>query len=120
MKNRRSDREINNHYLNTGKADRVVQKSFSKEEKHLLRTVNGGFWNSVLLAFSKLLRFFFNNESLEGMRYFGPVLPDEITENNSGKRWYKTHVPKSMRKGLTHREVTTLRRQTNSKKIKYV
>ena len=86
--------EVSEH----GKIDRVIQKSFSKKEKHLLRIVNGGLWNSFRLVLSKLFIFFFNNESLEGVRHFGPVLPHEIRENNSNKKWYKTHVPKSMRK----------------------
>ncbi len=120
MKGKSKRLQVNHGVGSYGKVDRVVQKSFSREEKHLLRTVNGGFWNNVMLIFSKLFRFFFNNESLEGVRHFGPVLPHEVTENNSGKKWYKTHLPKSMRKGKTNREKTTVRQSIYRKHIKFV
>ena len=42
------------------------------------------------------------------------VVPWLVRQNNSNKKWYKTHVPKSMRRGLTNREKTTVRRSVYS------
>lgn len=102
------------------KIDRVVQKSMNKEVQHYLNIANGGFFNTIKAILHNIFQFLFNNESRENMPYYGPVLPYLTRQNNSNKKWYKTHVPKSMRKGLTNRETTTLRRSIYSKSIKYV
>ncbi len=120
MKNRRSDREISNHYLNTGKVDRVVQKSKNKEVNHYLETINGGFFNIIKAVIHNIFKFFLDNETTDNMPSFSYVAPDLRRQNNSDKKWYKTHAPKSIRKGLTHRETTTVRRLIHSKKRKYV
>lgn len=103
-----------------GKVDRGVQKSMNKEVKHYLNIVNGGIFNTIKVILHNIFRFLFNNESTDNMPYYGPVIPELIRNNNSDKKWYKTHVPKSMRKGLTNREKTTLRRSIYSKSIRYV
>ena len=108
--------EISDH----GKIDRVVQKSMNKEVTHYLNIINSGFFNSIKVFLRNVFRFFFSNESRYNMPYFGPVIPWLIRQNNSDKRWYKTHVPKSMRKGLTNREKTTLRRSIYNKSMRYV
>ena len=103
--------EVSDH----GKIDRVVQKSMSKESQHYLNVINGGFFGTIKALLYNIFNFFFNNESRHNMPYFGPVIPWLVRQNNSNKKWYKTHVSKSMRKGLTNREKTSLRRVVYSK-----
>lgn len=98
MKNRRGDREINNHYLNTGKVDRVVEKSFRKEMTIKCKFANYGVWNRVYSAIKKFFKRLF------------------LIGGNS----YKTHIPKSMRKGLTNSQVTKLRRKIHASGKRYV
>jgi len=108
--------EVSDH----GKIDRVVQKSMNREKDHYLNIINGGIFNSIKVFLRNVFRFFFQNETKHNMPYFGPVMPDLSGQNNSDKKWYKTHVPKSMRKGLTNRETTTLRRSIQRKRPKYI
>ena len=121
MKGKSRRTQMRHEVSDYGKVDRVVQKSKNKELQHYINVANGGFFNTIKVILHNIFRFLFNNETLESpLPYFKPVIPELLRQNNSSKNWYKTHVPKSMRKRLTHRETTTLRRSIYSKHLKYV
>ena len=105
-----------------GKVERSTQKSMRRENSHYLKTFS---WFSLAViagVFSSILKFFFNNTSSPdySIPTIGSVLPELIRQNNSDKKWYKTHVPKSMRKGLTRLETTQLRQKVYSEQMRYV
>lgn len=108
-----------------GKVDRLQQKSMRKENSFHLKNFSSSWFSFAAMVgiFSSILKFFFNNTSgFYGYDYDtkGPVAPEIIHNNNSRKRWYKTHVPKSMRKGLTHLETTQLRQKIYAGQVRYV
>ena len=123
MKGKAKRTQMNHTVGDYGKADRAVQKSMRKEsEQSQQNYATYGFIAGVIAVFSKILKFFFNNDSSSDYTKptFSPVLPRMVRENNSNKRWYKTHVPKSMRSGLTHLEVTQLRQKVYASRVIYV
>jgi len=107
---------------NSRKVERSMQKSMRRESSHYLKTPHWFSFAAIVGIFSSILKFFFNNTfgSDYDMPTVGPVLPELVRQNNSRKRWYKTHVPKSMRKGLTHLETTLLRQKVYAGQIRYV
>ena len=124
MKEKFKRRHMNNSVVNiNGKVDRAAQKSMRKESEHSQNDIaTYGFIAGIIAAFSKILKFLFNNTSSPdySIPTFKSLLPQYVRENNSNKRWYKTHVPKSMRKGLTHLETTLLRKEVYSSRVIYV
>lgn len=105
-----------------GKVNRSNQKSMRREQSHYLKNSSWFSFAGIIGVLSKLMTFLFNNTNscTEGVRSFGPVLPQYVRQNNSHKRWYKTHIPKSMRKDLTHLETTQLRQKVYAGQVRYV
>lgn len=108
-----------------GKVDRLEQKSIGKEVTHYQKSYSGGFVGGILSVLGRFIKFFFNNSNSvvndKPVRYFNPV-KDILLESNPNryKGWYKTHVPKSMRAGLTTSEILTLRKKIYHSKEIYV
>lgn len=110
---------------NSRKVERSMQKSMRREDLHYLkRSFFSSFFSFAAIAgiFRSILTFLFNNTSGPdyGLPSVGPVLPELIRQNNSNRRWYKTHVPKFMRNGLNHLEITQLRQKVYAGQVRYV
>ena len=123
MKGKAKRKQMNFVLDNSRKVERSMQKSMRRESSHHLKSSSWFSFALIAGIFSSILKFFFNNISgpdCGSMPTIGPVLPELIGQNNSRKRWYKTHVPKSMRKGLTHLETTLLRQKVYAGQVRYV
>lgn len=121
MKGKSKRTQIDHIVDNSRKVERSTQKSMRRENSHYLK--NSWFtFAGIAGVFRSIMMFLFNNTSGSEYRMptFEPVLPELIRRNNSDKRWYKTHVPKSMRAGLTTSEVLTLRKKIYHSKEIYV
>jgi len=118
----KAHRKYMNYVDNSRKVERSMQKSMRREDTHHLKSSSWFSFAAIVGIFSSILKFFFNNTfgSDYDMPTIGPVLPELVSQNNSRKRWYKTHVPKFMRKGLTHLEITLLRQKVYAGQVRYV
>ena len=81
-----------------GKVDRAVQKSYRKEMTIKSKSDNYGVWNRVYSAIKKFFKYIFA----------------------IGGNHYKTHIPKSMRKGLTNSQIIKLRKRIHASGKRYV
>ena len=120
MKGQSRRKQFNNYYLDTGKADQAVQRSMTREEKHMLNVLNPGIWAGLMAFLGRMFRFFIDNEGVVYGQYYKSVAPEIKAENNSNRKWYKTHVPKIMRRNLSNRERTSLRQIFYKQKTRYV
>ena len=116
--------EMNHVVDNSRKAERSMQKSMRREKTHYPGSPSSWFsLVTVAAVFKEIFNFLFNNTTscyYGDVANYGPVLPEYVRNNNSNKSWYKTHVPKFMREGLTHLEVTQLRQKVYAGQVRYV
>lgn len=98
MKGKSKRIEIRHEFSDQGKVDRDVEKSFKKEMAIKSKSDNYGVWNRI---YSAIKRFF---------KYIFAI----------GGNSYKTHIPKSMRKGLTNTQIIKLRKRIHASGKRYV
>ncbi len=123
MKGKSKRTQMDHIVDNSRKVERSMQKSVRRETSHYLKNSYSSWFAFAAIAgvFRSIMRFLFNSTSSPeyGMPTIGPVLPELVRQNNSDKRWYKTHIPKSMRKGLTCLETTQLRKKVYGQ-VRYI
>ena len=124
MKGKSKRTQMRHEVSDYGKVDRVVQKSLNKESTHFKEKYSGSSILVILAILGKFIKSFFNprrSPVSNPLRFYTPLKEPLLEPNpNRYKTWYKTHVPKSLRKGLSSKEVTDLRKKFYRLKIRCV